>query len=387
VNPPLGILHALNKNRLTTGSAVQMMEAAREQRQRGHQVTVAAPPKGDMEDACHQSGVDFLPLPFRHEIDVVSISGLRRLFRSGCDIAHVHKGLPLSLVLVAAAGLGHRPRVVTNRGVSFSLDIFNRWKYRHPRVDVVVCVAEAVREVIMASAGVRREKTRVIYAGTDTSRFCPARHRGDTIRRELGLSSSTLLIGSVSVRGWKGWRELIEAFARLKSSGLDAHLLLVGCEPDSERLKVENEAASLNLAERVLPLGFRSDMRDVLGACDIVVDASWEGTGITGTIREAMAMAKPVVATDVGGNSELISRPGVGRLVPPRNVERLTKVLVELAGAPELRSTIGKAARRRVCERFSTEKRVDELLTLYDELVSGEARSCTLDPSNPTKGA
>ena len=64
-------------------------------------------------------------------------------------------------------------------------------------------------------------------------------------------------------------------------------------------------------------LPYRRDMPEVLAACDVVVDASWAGTGITGTIREAMALGRPVIASDCGGNSELVTDDECGLIVPP----------------------------------------------------------------------
>ena len=75
-------------------------------------------------------------------------------------------------------------------------------------------------------------------------------------------------------------------------------------------------------------------MPNVFASCDLVVDASWAGTGITGTIREAMAMEKPVIATDAGGNRELVSSPEVGWLIPMKDRAALTGALLEVIGDP-----------------------------------------------------
>ena len=141
----LTIVHAIEKNRLTTGSVVQMMEAARGLAARNHRVTVAAPPGGDLERACERRTASaFLPMPLAGSFDVASARTLRRhLQGTPTDVIHVHKGRAHSVALLAATGLGSRPLVVVNRGVTFPLDRFNRWKYRHPRVGAVVCVAEA----------------------------------------------------------------------------------------------------------------------------------------------------------------------------------------------------------------------------------------------------
>ncbi|NOZ94660.1 MAG: glycosyltransferase family 4 protein [Acidobacteria bacterium] len=372
---PLRIVHALEKNRLTTGSVVQMLEAARGLAARGHRVTVVSRPGGDLEAACGGDSLEFLPLPLRSEFDLGSARAWRRAMRAERpDIVHVHKGRPHSLALLAAAGLGPRPVLVVNRGVSFPLDPFNKWKYRHPRVGAVVCVAEAIREIVIRSGGLPPEKVQTIHAGTDTSRFDPARVDTTAVRRELGLGPDELLVTQVSVRDWKGWRELAEAFALVADTHPRARLLLVGCEPEAEREKVVSAAGELGTADRLLTLPYRTDMPEVLGASDIVADASWAGTGITGTIREAMAMERAVLATDCAGNRELVLDGEVGLLVPQKDVAALASALDRLLSDAALRDRMGAAGRRRVLEGFSTEVRLQRLEDLYIRLCAEPRR-------------
>jgi glycosyltransferase involved in cell wall biosynthesis len=177
------------------------------------------------------------------------------------------------------------------------------------------------------------------------------------------------VIGQVSVRDWKGWSDLVAAFALIARRIPSARLLLVGCETETEKAKVEEAVLETGLAGRVMTLPFRTDMPEVLAACDVVADASWAGTGITGTIREAMAMQRSVVATDCGGNRELVVDGEVGLVVPKRDPQALAAALTRLTGDPDLRKRLGTAARRRVVERFSTERRIDKLEVLYRKVL------------------
>ena len=367
----LRILHALEKNRLETGSAVQLFDAAHGLRARGHRVQVVTRPGGDLAAACEDAGIDCLSLPLRHPADLGSARRLRQLLRaSHNDIVHVHKGCSHSIALIAATGLGHRPVVVVNRGVLFPLDIFNRWKFRHPRVGAVVCVADAVREVVTRTARLPPARVHTVYAGTDCTRFDPARGNRESVRRELGLGHRHTLVGQVSVRDWKGWHDLLVAFAVIASRRPAARLLFVGCEPPAERIKVERAAAAHGVTDCVLTLPYRRDMSDVLVACDVVVDASWAGTGITGTIREAMAMEGAVVATNCGGNGGLVTDGEAGLVVPARDPGALSSAIDRLIEDEGLRTRLGGAARRRVMDHFSSERRLDRLETLYASLVA-----------------
>jgi glycosyltransferase involved in cell wall biosynthesis len=363
-------MHVLEKNRLVTGSVVQMMEAARELAARGHRLSVASRPGGDLEAACAESGVEFEPLGLASPVDLGSAQKLRRLLRERrIELIHVHKGRAHAVALLAAAGLGTRPVVVVNRGVSFALDRFNRWKYRHPRVAAVVCVAEAVRRQVIADTGLAPERVHTVRGGTDPTRFDPGRVNGAALRSALGFESDDLVVGQVSVRDWKGWQTLMAAFALVRQRHERARLLLVGCEPEEKRTAVYAEAERLGQRDAVFGLQYRTDMPELLTACDVVVDASWSGTGITGTIREAMALERPVVATDCGGNRELVVDSEVGLVVPPREIEPLAAALDRLLADHELRARLGRAARKRVLEGFTTAHRVDRLERLYEEIL------------------
>jgi glycosyltransferase involved in cell wall biosynthesis len=367
----LRLLHLIGKNRLNTGSVVQTLEAAKGLAGWGHEVSIGSPAGGDLQAACANADLPFLELPLRSPWDPVSVSTLRKhLCRNGADILHVHKGDAHGVGLIAAIGLGRRPRLVVNRGVTFPLDFFNKWKYRHPRVGAVVCVADAVRNTVIQSGGVQPERAHTILGGTDPDVFDPDRVDGEKLRRELGFGSDEIVVGQVSVRDWKGWSDLVTAFARSSSRFPNARLLLVGCETEDERAKVEEVVRRAGIEGRSLALPYRGDMPEVLAACDVVVDASWAGTGITGTIREAMAMQRSVIATDCGGNRELVVDAKVGLVVPPRDPDALAAALTRLIDDPDLRRQLGTAARKRVVEHFSTEKRIGKLEALYREVLS-----------------
>ena len=364
------MLHLIDKNRLNTGSVVQMLAAANGLALRGHDVWVGSRAGRDLEVACADSGLRFLELPLRSPWDPASAPKVwRHLRQHETDIIHVHKGCAHGVALLAATGSGRRPRLVVNRGVSFPLDVFNKWKYRHPRVASVVCVAEAVRDVVIRSGGLNPGSVHTIYGGTDPGTFDPEHANGQPLRHEVGIEPDHVVVGQVSVRDWKGWSDLVRAFALLAERASATRLLLVGCESETERAKVEKAVREAGLGGQVVTLPYRRDMPDVLAACDVVVDASWGGTGITGTIREAMAMERSVVATDCGGNRELVVDGEVGLVVPPRDVKAMATALTRLIESPGLRQRLGNAARRRVVEHFSTEKRIDKLEALYREVL------------------
>ncbi|HSY49127.1 MAG TPA: glycosyltransferase family 4 protein [Thermoanaerobaculia bacterium] len=364
------IFQILEFNQFNTGSVHQMFQAASGLRERGHEVTIVSRPDPVLEEKARGAGVAFAGLPMRSGFDLISAWKLGRKFREARpDVVHVHKGVAHSLAL-AATFMQPVGAFVVNRGVSFPLDTWNRIKYRTCRVDRVVTVCEQIKEVIVASGRLPREKVEVVYAGTDVTHFDPEKWDARAFRREKGIADDRFLIAQVGVRDWKGWKELIDALASILPSHPRAHLALIGCRHERERGEVDAYSRERGIAENVTPVEYRDDMPNVFASCDLVVDASWAGTGITGTVREAMAMRKPVIATDCGGNRELVSSPEVGWLIPAKEVPALALAIAEVIDDEPRRARVAANAREHVVRGFSKELRITKLEKLYGEICN-----------------
>jgi glycosyltransferase involved in cell wall biosynthesis len=365
----LRIFQILEFNQFNTGSVHQMFQAAAGLRERGHEVTVISRPDATLQQRCEESGVSFAGLPLRHQFDLGSIRRLQRLIREKQpDVIHVHKGVAHALAL-AATWRHPAGAFVVNRGVSFPLDVWNRAKFRTRRVDRIVTVCEQIRQVVIASGKLPPEKVVVVYAGTDVNAFDPAKWKRETFRIEKKIAADKFLVAQTGVRDWKGWKELIDAVAIVVRSHPNVHLALLGCRDAAESDGVLAYAAERGIREHVEAVEYRTDMPNVFAACDLIVDASWAGTGITGTIREAMAMQKPVIATDCGGNVELVSSGDVGWLIPPRDVEALAAAIDDVIGNPDRAHTVAANARQRVVNGFSKELRITRLEDLYRSIL------------------
>jgi glycosyltransferase involved in cell wall biosynthesis len=368
------IFQILEFNQFNTGSVHQMFQAAAGLRERGHDVAVISRPDPILEKKAHEHSVAFQSFPFRNQFDLATIRGLRRLIRrERPDVIHVHKGVSHALALAATWG---RPAgaFIVNRGVSFPLDVWNRGKYRTPRVDRIVTVCRQIRDVIVASGRLPEEKVQVVYAGTDVAHFDPSKWDRRAFRREKNIGGDRFVVAQVGVRDWKGWKELIDSVSDLLPAHPEVHLLLIGCRNEEEKDEVMRYAREMGIIESVSAIEYRTDMPNVFASCDVVVDASWAGTGITGTIREAMAMEKPVIATDAGGNRELVTSPAVGWLIPMKDRAALTAALREVIENPSRTADVAKAARRHVVNGYSKDLRIARLEALYGEVLRGKGR-------------
>lgn len=367
---PLSILQILEKGHFNTGSVVQMFQLAESLARRGHRVAVVSRGDGQIRERCASAGIDFIALPLRHEFDLPSALRLARVYRErAVDVAHVHKGIAHSVALEATFLGRRRPVIVVNRGVSFPLDAFNRAKF-HVRLGAVVTVCEDTKKVVVASGKLPPERVRVIYAGVDLSVFDPSRLDGAEVRREWGVAADEFLVLQVGAREWKGWKHLVEATALARPRVPRIRTAIVACKNEGQKREVAEFAARHGVGDAVLPVGFRYDMPNVLMAADLVVDLSYEGLGVTGTIREAMALEKPVIASAAGGNPELVIDGASGLLVPVKDPAAVADAIVAIATRPEEAARLARAGRRRVEAGFSSAVRLDRIEALYRELAA-----------------
>jgi glycosyltransferase involved in cell wall biosynthesis len=304
---------------------------------------------------------------FRSPADPLGAVRLARLVRAeAVQVVHTHKGAGRTLTLLARF-LGPRPPLVVNRGVTFRLSLGSRFVDRSPMIAAVVAVCEAIKADLVAQ-GMPRDKIDVVYSATDTQRFDPARVSGDGVRVELGLAGLVPLVTQIGVRESKGNEEVIQAFAAVRRERPEARLLLVGARPE-KRPPLETRIAALGLAGAVTVWGYRDDIPEILAASDVCVDASPVGLGITGTLREALAMETPVVASEAAGNPELVRHERTGLLVPPRDPAALAAGILRLLGDPDWARALGRAGRAWVQERFSIDVKVQRLEALYRRLA------------------
>jgi glycosyltransferase involved in cell wall biosynthesis len=367
---PLRILHLYPKGDFFTGAAIQLRDLAAGLAARGHAVTLATPPSALWPERCRAAGLEHVAIPMRRPWDPRAAWRLARLIRTRrIQIAHAHKGRARTLTLLAGL-MGARALLVLNRGVSFPVRRWNRFGYTSRRVHAIVAVCESIKRGLVAR-GVPADKIAVIHSGTDVERFHPGAD-GRPVRAELGLGAGHLLVTQVGVRSWRGWRDLLEAMRAVARAAPEARLLFVGAPP-SRVAELADRAREAGLGDRVLALGHRDDVPAILAASDVVVDASYAGLGITGSIREALACERPVVATAVEGMPELVLDGETGLLVPPRAPGALADAILRLLREPALAQAMARAGRKRVEAHFSLRAKLDATEALYRRLVAQHA--------------
>lgn len=250
-----------------------------------------------------------------------------------------------------------------------------------PLVHRYITVSRDLYRWLIEDVQIPPRKVRQIYNGVDGDRFNARRAKDHARQLPTGLpwhilaGAGEIVVGSVGrLVPVKSQDTILEAVHRLREEspelGRRLRCVLVGEGP--ERANLEQRIHQLRLEDCVVLAGEREDIPDLLACMDIFLLPSL-GEGISNTILEAMAAGLPVIASDVGGNPELVQQEVTGLLVGTRDVAALSAAIARLAADPELRIRMGNAARKRIDADFSWENAVSSYLSVYDELLP---RSC-----------
>lgn len=288
---------------------------------------------------------------------------LRRVLRrAGAEV--VYSALHTSNLLAWLA-------VAANRGTTLAWSIRSShrerlaWKQR-PSYELARIVARCVPLIIANSRtgladcqheGFRPRAARVVPNGVDTDAFRPDPEAGRRVRAEWRVPADAPLIGMVArldpVKDHPGF---LQAAALVAARIPQVRFACVGDGPPAYRAELARQAAALGLAERLIWAGERHNMADVHNAFDLLCLAS-RTEGFPNVIAEAMASARPCVATRVGDVAEIIGDAGL--TVPPAAPAELAQALLDLLARPEpARQRLGLQARHRVSELYSLEAMV-----------------------------
>jgi glycosyltransferase involved in cell wall biosynthesis len=214
-----------------------------------------------------------------------------------------------------------------------------------------------------------KKKITVVYNGIDLEKFNPLID-GTKIRQEFSLLSSTPLVGIVGrLDNYKGHEYFIKAAKKVIDAIPNTRFLIVG---DGEnRKKLETLKMKLGLNGHVIFTGNRNDIAEIMAALDLFVLSSVsEGFGRSAV--EAMACGKAVVASNVGGLSEIVEDGITGKLVPPRNPDALMTTILGLLKDKEKAKRMGRAGRQRAEKMFSLQQNIKKTLRIYEQIISNQ---------------
>jgi glycosyltransferase involved in cell wall biosynthesis len=264
------------------------------------------------------------------------------IIRRHCvDIVHTHLFEP-TLIGVSAAKLLGKAAVLTRHHSDALYRIENplkRWtylrleQYCNTMADHIIAPSTEVQRILLQRERVRASKVSLIPYGQDFRRFQLVTEADVArVKHELGMGQTRDLVCLARLHPEKGHIYLFEALAALREELLNVTCYLVGEGP--ERKSLEQTAEKLGIGQSIRFLGWRDDALAILAAADVVVHPSLH-EALPSALIEALALSKPIVASDVSGVRDIVS--GYGEIVPPGNsqvlADSLRLVLADLASA------------------------------------------------------
>jgi len=320
--------------------------------------------------------VTYMEVIERHSLDWRIWPALRQIVREReIDIIHGHdyKTDLLALLLARVEG---RLCVSTSHGWGGLSERELRFYYPVDRrlmrfFDHVIAVSSVIRNTLVAR-GTRPERVSVVLNGVDPDQFKRDPARRAEAQAHFELPPDATVLGTVGrLEREKNFPMLIHAFARVLQQRPTAMLVIAG--DGSLRGELERQAVALNVAGRLRLLGLIDQVALLHQALDVYVQSS-DLEGTSNAVLEAMALETPIVATDVGGTAEM-ARPGQEALiVPPGDEDAMVAAILEVFANPDAARSRTRAARARVENELSFERRTRRVEALYDVVAARAGR-------------
>ena len=364
---PLSILYLI-ENSGHGGAEAQIAMQAAWVCALGHRAIVGVPGSGWLTEELRRRGVSthrlserrgrLTPLRWTRE--------LMRLVRSQrVDVIQAYL-LQMNFCGALAGRFTGASVVASVRGQVYDFDKpWRLWAYRlMGRAGVTFTVPSfALREALLRRAGIPPQRALAIHNGIDLDALRSRAHPPADL-------PAGFRVGTVGrLDPVKGLDHLIAAAAIVAPRAPEAHFVIAGDGP--ERAPLEEQARRLGLGDRVTFLGQRDDVPAVLASLDIFVQPSLS-EGLSNALLEAMALGRPIVATDIGPNAEAVRHLESALLVPPADPQALAEAILRLLGDPGLAAALARSAQQTAERDFSLARSVERYLALYYALLEGK---------------
>jgi L-malate glycosyltransferase len=356
------------------GTENQMACVALRMRQIGHRITVGClRAEGPLLQVLQRAGVPVVE--FRKEKTLLSFNGARQLLRLAgflrrgkFDVLHAHD-LWSTLLGVPAARLAHVPVVISSRRYLADLEWYTPWRNRVMRFMYrlstrVLVNSQAVRHRLVTRDRVGPQKVRVIYNAVDVERFAGVRRKKSKLLPAMPDGSRVIAVLANMYNRVKGHDCLISAARSVCEHEPDVVFLLIG--DGTERPRLEAQTRDAGLEKKVMFLGRRTDVPELLACCDLAVLPS-QAEAFPNALLESMSAGLPVVASAVGGSQEVIENGQNGLLVPPGNPEALAAAILRLIRDPRLAMKLAVTGQDDMRKHFSFDRLISEVEQLYKE--------------------
>src|SRR5450631_259315 len=364
---PLAIVHT-ESSAGWGGQEIRILTEARGMLERGHEVTIAAPPETAIAQMARRMGIPLLPLAVRRK-RLVELAAVRHwLAGTGkrVDVLNTHSSTDSWLAALACATLRDAPPIVRTRHVSTTINqhATTRWLYGHAAAHIVT-TGNALRRQVAQQMNLPQDRVTSVPTGIDLAQFVPG--NAAAARRRLGLPLRQILGIVATLRTWKGHEYLFKAIASNHERWRDWVVVVVGDGPHRPHLEAHVQA--LGLAEVVRFVGNQDDVVPWFQALDLFALPSYGEEGVPQAIMQAMACGIPVVSTPIGAIAEAVDHERTGLLVAPRPATALALGLERLRDDPASRSRFGAKGRSRALRDFGIGLMLDRMEDVFRRLT------------------
>ncbi len=364
----MNVLQVISSSR-TSGAEKHMVVLSDRLRRRGHDVTAVCPPGGWITRQLASADVPRLEWRMHGLLAPATVVRIRSFVRQhGIEMIHTH--------LTRATYMGYIAGLLARVPVVSSVHTLTRdWAYRYlPRQNHWFVAVSADLARTLVARGVSPDRIRTVHNGTDMGLLGADRQSSAlSVRAELGVPSDAELIAVFGrVDEFKGQHILVRAAPRIVQECPRAYFVFVGHAEPSIQQGLWELASATGVGDRLRFTGVRDDVARLLDAMDVVALPS-RTEACSMAIIEAMTVGKPVVATRAGGNPELIE-DGVTGFLTERDPEAVGCAIATLCRAPDLRATMGHAARERALAHFTADSMAANMEALYTEILSARGR-------------
>ena len=361
-------LFFLNTSKVFGGGEKWTLEVAEALLQRGYSVTI-----GSLNDTklCRNAlnlNIPVKNIALQNSFSALNLFKLNRfikfLKRTSIDVLFLNQSLDLKFGGLAGH-LADIPQIIYRRGSAIPIKntLYSRYLLKNC-TSGLIANSEATKSTILENTSHYLEETKikVIYNGVKIDEIEQNSQNGINIYEEFGIFKEKLILISIGrLHEQKGHSLLVEAANILRRERDDFVILIVGDGPLKN--EIQEQIIHYGLEDNFVFTGFRDDVYRLLLSADCLVHtARWEGFGYV--IAEAMALSKPVVATDVSNISEIIIDGKTGLLAKPENPNDIAEKIKLLLSNPH-REAMGRAGRKRVENKFGFQRMIDEIETEF----------------------
>jgi glycosyltransferase involved in cell wall biosynthesis len=353
-----------------SGGANQALSLAKKLNEKGHINYIASPENGDLFIKAKQNSIETINFNPKSKSAVIDGFKLAKIIDEiGFDIIHAHHPKAHNAAVVAKIFSKSKPLLFVSRRVTHQLpsNIFAKFKYKTKNVNAYIAVCKYVANMLI-DYGIEKERVFVVYSGVDKTKFFK-REKDIEFKKSLGIDENETvitLIGNFSYD--KGQHILIEALSILEKKGYRFSVIFAGRNTDTFQIK-EMFFSKISKNKGIF-LGLRNDVDKILNITDISINAAIKGEALSGSIRESLAMGVPSIASNIGGNSEIIKNGENGFLFTPGNFIELSQKIEKILNDKELREKFSENAIKTINENFTIDTMVQKTFEIYMKFLN-----------------